>query len=102
MEHIRFIKKPSLAMYPGIVVDKDTVLEFSTDRVTQKLENLTFHSVTKVQGEGYEGTYDTTIVLQEGDILIYNGEEHGYVKPVETFVRIGEAIQEMSYIQDLG
>lgn len=102
MEHIRFIKKPNLAMYPGIVVDKTTVLEFSTDKVTQKLENLVFHSVTRVQGEGYEGSYDTTIVLKEGDILIYNGEEEGYVKPVESFVRIGNAIQEMTYIQDLG
>lgn len=102
MEHIRFIRKPSLAMYPGIIVNKDTKLEFKTDRVAQRLENLVFTSVTSVSGDGYESTYNTTIYLNEGDVLIYDGEERGYVKPVEAFVTILDALEDLENIRDLG
>ena len=93
---------PSVEFFPGIVVDASTALEFKTECVEQKLENLVFTAVKKVRGEGYEGTYNTTIQLQEGDVLIYNGDEHGYVKPVESFGTIAEAIQQLEYIKDLG
>ena len=96
-----FIRKPSVDLYPGIRVDKDTVLEYKNEHVEQKVENLVFHSVTKVKGEGYESTYDTTIHLQEGDILVYEEEGRGYIKPVEPFVTIAEAVEELSCIKDL-
>ena len=97
-----FIRKPSIDMYPGIRVDKDTVLEYKNENVKQKVENLVFHSVTKVKGEGYKSKYDTTIQLKEGDILIFEEEGRGYVKPVENFVTIEEAIGDLTNIKDLG
>jgi hypothetical protein len=97
-----FIRKPSIDLYPGIRVDKDTVLEHKTDNVEQKLENLVFHSVTKVKGESHESVYDTTIYLNEGDILLFENEGRGYIKPVEEFVSIGEAIEDLTNIKDLG
>lgn len=97
-----FIRKPSIDMYPGIVVDKDTVLEYKNENVEQKLENLVFHSVTKVNGEGYESVYNTTIHLKEGDILVFEEEGRGYIKPVEGFVTIAEAIEELTNIKDVG
>lgn len=97
-----FIRKPSIDLYPGIRVDKDTVFEFKNEHVEQKIENLVFHSVTKVKGEGFESTYDTTIFLKEGDILIYEEEGRGYIKPVEQFVTVAEAIDELTNIKDLG
>ena len=97
-----FIRKPSIDFYPGVRVDKDTVLEYKNDHVTQKLENLEFHSVTEVTGDGYESKYDTTIHLQEGDILIFEEEGRGYVKPVDGFVTIAEAIEDLENIKDLG
>ena len=97
-----FIRKPSIDLYPGIRVDKDTVLEYKNENVNQKLENLVFHSVTRVEGEGYKSEYDTTIELKEGDILIFEEEGRGYVKPVESFVTITEAIDELTNIKDLG
>lgn len=100
--YIRMIRMPSVEFFPGIVVDSHTVLEFKTESVEQKLENLVFTSVKKISGENYEGTYHTTIQLQEGDVLIYNGDEHGYVKPVESFGTIAQAIQQLEYIKDLG
>ena len=99
---MNLIRKPSIELYPGIRVDKDTVLEYKNDYVEQKVENLVLHSVTKVTGEGFESTYDTRIFLNEGDVLVYEEESRGYIKPVEQFVTIEEAIEELTNIKDLG
>ena len=97
----RFIRKPSLDMYPGIRVDKDTVLEHNNDNVKQTLKDLVFHSITKVKGDNFESIYDTTIQLTEGDILIFEDEGRGYIKPVEDFMTVKEAIEEFGYVSDL-
>ena len=97
-----FIQKPSIDLHPGIRVDKDTVFEFQNEKVKQKLENLVFHSVTKITGENFDSVYNTTIYLNEGDVLIYEEEGRGYIKPVEQFVAIAEAIEELTNIKDLG
>ena len=97
-----YIRKPSIDLYPGIRVTKDTVLEYKNENVKQTLKDLTFHSVTKVKGESYRSKYDTTIQLKEGDILIFEEEGRGYIKPVEEFVTIQEAIDELENIKDLG
>jgi hypothetical protein len=97
-----FIRKPSIDRYPGIIVNKDTVLEFANENVSQTVKDLVLHSVTKVKGDNFESVYDTTIQLQEGDILIYEDEGRGYIKPVEDFVTIAEAIEDLTNIKDLG
>jgi hypothetical protein len=97
-----FIRKPSIDLYPGIRVDKDTVLDYKNENVEQRLENLVFHSVTKVKGEGYESVYNTTIQLAEGDILLFEESGRGYIKPVDGFVTIAEAIDDLTNIKDLG
>ena len=96
------IRKPSIDLYPGIQVTKDTVLEYKNENVKQTVKDLVFHSVTKVKGEGYRSKYDTTIQLQEGDILVFEEEGRGYIKPVEEFVTIAEAIEDLQNIKDLG
>lgn len=97
----RYLIKPSIDLYPGIRVDKDTKLNFENEKVTQSLEGLVFHSMTRVKGEGYESTNDTTIYLNEGDILIYD-EDRGYIKPVEQMVTVEEAIEDFESIKELG
>lgn len=97
-----FIRKPNIDMYGGIRVTKDTVLEYDNENVHQRLENLVLHSVTKVQGENYESVYDTTIHLKEGDVLVFEEEGRGYIKPVEEFVTIEEAITDLENIKDVG
>lgn len=97
-----FILRPSVDLYPGIYVDRNTVLEYKNDRVEQKLEGLVLHSVTKVKGDGFESTYDTTIHLQEGDILVFEDEGRGYIKPVEKMATIDEAIADLESIRSLG
>ena len=98
----KFILRPSIDLYPGIRVDKDSTLEFQNENVEQKLENLEFHSVTKSNGKDYESLYETTIHLHEGDVLVFVGENRGYIKPTEPLVTIGEAIEDLENIKDLG
>lgn len=98
----RFIKKPSIDLYPGIRVSKDTVLEYKNENVVQTVKDLVLHSVTKVKGENYKSKYDTTIKLKEGDVLIFEDERRGYIKPVEDFVTIAEAAEDLTNIKDLG
>lgn len=97
----KFINKPSIDMYAGIRVTKDTKIEYKNDNVKQTLKNLLFKSITKVKGEGFESEYRTTIHLKEGDVLIFEDEGRGYIKPVEDFVTVSEAIEELGHIEDL-
>lgn len=97
-----FIRKPSIDLFPGIQVTKDSTLNYKNEHVKQELKDLVFHSITTVKGEGYESTYDTTIHLQEGDILVFEEEGRGYIKPVEAFVTIEEAIKDLEDIKSLG
>ena len=97
----RFINKLNIDMYVGITVDKDTKIEYKNDNVDQKIENLVMKSITKVVGDNYESEYHTTIKLNEGDILIFEEDGRGYIKPVEEFMTIGEAIKELENIKDL-
>jgi hypothetical protein len=97
----KFISKPSIDMYGGIKVTKDTTLEYKNDNVEQVLKDLVFKSKTTVKGEGYESEYHTTIELKEGDVLIFEEEGRGYIKPVEQFVTVAEAIEELEHIKEV-
>ena len=97
-----FIRKPSIDRYPGIVVKKETVLEYENENVSQTVKDLVLHSVTKVKGDNFESVYDTTIFLKEGDILVFEEEGRGYIKPVEEFVTVAEAVDDLTNIKDLG
>lgn len=96
-----FIRKPQIDLYGGIRVTKETELQYKNENVEQTLKNLVFHSVTKVNGDGYESQYDTTIQLKEGDVLVFEEEGRGYIKPVEDFVTVTEAIKELSCIENV-
>jgi hypothetical protein len=97
----KFIRKPIIDFETGIVVDKDTTLEFSNENVEQTLKDLTFKSITKVKGDGFESEYHTTIHLKEGDVMIFEEKGRGYIKPVEEFVTVKEAIEELECIKDI-
>ena len=96
----KFIYKPSIDMLAGIKVTKDTTLEYENDNVKQTLKDLVFDSTTVVKGDNYTSTYHTVINLNEGDVLIFEEEGRGYVKPVEQFVTVEEAIKELEFIKE--
>ena len=97
----KFINKPSIDMLAGIRVTKDTTLEYENDNVKQTLKDLVFDSNTVVKGENYTSEYHTVITLNEGDVLIFEEEGRGYIKPVEDFVTVEEAIEELSHIKEV-
>ena len=99
----RFVFRPSLEFIPGIRVTKETELEYEKEGVKQTLKDLVFRSVTTKKGEDYESTIDTTITLKEGDILVFEDEGRGYIKPLgRTVCSIAEAIKDLENIKDLG
>lgn len=97
-----FIRKPSIDLYPGIRVDKDTVLEYENENLQQSVKNLVLNSVTWIKGEEYESMYKTTVHLKEGDVLIFEEEGRGYIKPIEEFVTPDEATEELNNIKGVG
>lgn len=99
---MKFIKRPSIDLYPGVRVDEHTDLEYNGENLTQTVKSLELHTVATICGDGYKSILDTTVQLQPGDILIFDGEDRGYVKPVEAFVEVQEAIDDLEVIKDLG
>ncbi len=97
-----FIRKPSIDLMPGIRVTKDTQLEYENENVKQTISELVLHTVAEIKGEGYESKCETTIYLEDGDVLLFEGDGRGYIKPVEGFVTIEEAIDDLTSIKDLG
>lgn len=98
----RFLRKPSVDMYAGIKVTKETELNYENEYVKQTLKDLVFTSLSTIKGDNYVSTYNTTIQLQEGDVLIFEEEKRGYIMPAEKFVTIEEAITDYENIKDLG
>ena len=98
----KFIRRPSVDLFLGLKVTKETVLEYENENVKQTLKDLVLHSVTKVKGDKFESVYDTTINLEEGDVLLFEEESRGYIVPVDKFVSIAEAIDDLTNIKDLG
>lgn len=98
---IKLIRKPNIDMQVGIKVYKDTELTYENENVKQEIKDLVLHSITKVIGEGFKSTYDTYIDLKEGDVLVFEEESRGYIKPVEEFMTITEALEELENIKSL-
>ena len=98
----KFIMRPNIDMQVGIKVTKATELDFKNDNVEQTLKDLVLHSKTTIKGDNFESVYDTTITLNEGDVLIFEEDGRGYIKPVADFVTVAEAIEDLTNIKDLG
>lgn len=98
MQYKKFIRQPSIDMIAGIVVDKDTDLTYENDAVKQSIKNLILHSIMVIKGDSYESIHDTTIHLEEGDVLVFDEGGRGYIKPVERFVTVDEAIEELKCV----
>lgn len=101
MEYLRVIRKPNVDMFAGIRVTKDTKLEFKNEYVEQTLENLVLHTISKSKNDDFESVYDIKAYLKDGDILVFEEEMRGYIKPVEEVMTIPEAIKELECIKDL-
>lgn len=100
MEYIKLIRQPNIDMVAGIRVDKNTELVYENEGVKQSIKDLVLRSEMTIKGETYESTYNTTIYLNEGDILVFEEGGRGYIKPVETFMTVAEAIEELKCVDE--
>ena len=100
MQYKKFIRQPSIDMIAGIVVAKDTELTYENEVVKQSIKDLVLHSEMTIKGEGYESKNNTTIYLNEGDVLVFEEGGRGYIKPVERFVTVEEAIEELKCVHE--
>lgn len=98
-----FVSKPSVALYPGVKVTRDTALDYENEHVKQTVRNLVLHTEAKVKGDNYESESYTKVYLQEGDVLIFEEADRGYILPYgQSFVTVSEAIADLEAIKDIG
>ena len=98
MEFLKLIRQPDINMVAGIKVTKDTDISFENDRVKQSIKNLVYSATAQIKGDNFEGKNEITVNLNEGDIVIYDGEERGYIVPAQRFMTVGEAIKELECV----
>ena len=94
----KFVVKPDLTLYSGVLVNKDTKLEYKNENVTQKLENLKLEMTTYTKENNYEVTSNLTFHLSEGDILLFDSEV-GYQMPKIPMSTLKDALGDLEAIQ---
>lgn len=94
----KFIFKPDITLYSGVLVNKDTKLEYKNDNVDQKLENLVLEMTTYTKENNYEARSNLVFHLSEGDILLFD-EEVGYQVPRVPMTTLKDALTDIEAIQ---
>ena len=89
-----YVLRPDLTPYEGIVVSKDTKLEFKNENVEQKLSSLKLVTKTKVDNEKYFVESKMTLNLEEGEVLLFERENRGYFLPAQPIGTIETAIKD--------
>lgn len=98
MEYLKLIRQPNIDMVAGIKVTKDTDITFENDNVKQSIKDLVYHGTTKIKGDNFEAKNEITVNLNEGDYVVFDGEERGYVVPAQRFMTVAEAIEELECV----
>ena len=90
-----YVLRPDLTPYEGIVVTKDTKLEFKNENVEQKLENLELTIIRNEKEEKYDIESKMTLHLEEGEVLLFEKENRGYFLPAQAIGTIEVAINDL-------
>jgi hypothetical protein len=98
MEFLKLIRQPNINMVAGIKVTKDTDISFENDTVKQSIKNLVYKAANTIKGDNFEGKNEITVNLNEGDIVVYDGDERGYIVPAQRFMTVDEAIKELECV----
>lgn len=98
MEFLKLIRQPNINMVAGIKVTKDTEITFENDNVKQSIKDLVYHGTTKIKGDNFEGANEITVYLKEGDYVVFDGEDRGYIVPAQRLMTVAEAIEELKCV----
>ena len=101
-----FIVSPSVKTFGGIKVNKDTKFEVYNDDQTvhQTMENLVL--TTEIKRESELGKLKSkeesklTTEIPEGTVIVWS-EETGYIIPNYTMVKVEEAIDMLTKVNDI-
>lgn len=102
MKHQLFVDHPSLDLYKGILVEKDTEVSFKNENVEQLLKDLKLDTIMTDEGSNGINTYKSkshiSITLNEGDILLFD-PSRGYYLPPYPKTTIEQAIEDISSLK---
>ena len=100
----RFLIKPDIDIFEGIIVNKDTDISYKNERVQQEIKELKLKSkiITRDSNgiNNYESKTDLTIYLNDGDILLFD-ENRGYYLPATPMQTIGDVVEDMQALKNL-
>ena len=83
----------------NVDINNNFNIEFKNDNVEQTVKDLVLKSKMTIKTDDFESTYNTTIKLKDGDVLVFEEKDRGYVKPVEEMYSVEEAIKELELIK---
>lgn len=100
----KFVIRPDLDLYEGVIVTNETKLEYKSSQVEQKLEKLELRSIIKSKDTGngtnvFESTTHLTIYLKDNDILLFE-EGRGYYLPSIPVSTIDDAIEDIKALKN--
>ena len=89
-----YVLRPDLTPYEGMVVNKDSKFDYKNEKVEQKLENLKLTTKQEIVTDKYTTKSELTINLEEGEILLFEGENRGWFLPAQPIGTIETAIND--------
>ena len=95
----KFIYRPDITLLDGVMVNKDTKIEFENEYIKQTIENLVLKTNKKEKTDKYESEFNLTIKLDEGEILLFE-EERGYFLPSLPMTTVKEGIEDLESIKE--
>lgn len=98
MKYLKLIRQPNISMVAGIKVTKETDITFENDKVKQGIKDLVYRSTTVIKGDNFEGKNEITVNLNEGDYVVFDGDDRGYIVPAQKFMTVAEAIEELNCV----
>ena len=99
----RFVIKPDIDIFEGVIVDKETNITYKNENVQQTIKDLKLKSKIRSKNSNginnYESETDLTIYLNEGDILLFE-EDRGYYLPATPMQTIKDAVEDMEALKN--
>ena len=101
----RFVFKPDIDLFEGIIVTKETDIEYESETVKQTIKDLKLTSEIRSTDTGngvnrYESVTNLVIYLNENDVLLFE-EGRGYYLPSIPVSTIDDAISDITALKSL-
>ena len=100
MEFKDYVRTPDVAIFKGFRVTKETEIDYKSKNGKQKIKNLIYTKWDKQETDDYTTETKITVPLKEGTLILFQGEEEGYVVPAEQFKTIDEAIEDFNAVKE--